>query len=135
LVKLIFVVGSEKPEKRKMKTTQVLNINVLVELVTKEQTTNSGLIMAQQNKDENSLLMGIVRGKGQGFLLPFPKQEDDISALLENQPRPQYLPLEVELGDIAYFPKSSMEALVLDGKLLYVVPYPAIKVLTRDEGS
>lgn len=125
----------EKSEKRKMRSTQVLNINVLIELVSREQTTSSGLIVSQQNKDENSLLMGIVRGKGPGFLLPFPKQEDDISALLENQPRPQYLPLEVELGDTVYFPKSSTEALVLDGKLLYVVPYPAIKVLTRDEGS
>jgi hypothetical protein len=78
-----------------------------------------------------------VINKGPGFLLPFPKEHgDDVTALISGtQSCPIYLPLDVEKEDVVYFPKNSMEPIKLDGRQYYVVPYPAIKVFVREEGS
>jgi len=116
------------------KVSYLTGINVLVELLNTDEMTGGGLFISQ-NKTENDLVRGTVKNKGPGFLLPFPKNHEDDVAVLLNETRnsPIYLPLDVEIGDTVYFPKGSMEPIILDGKQYHIVSYPAIKVFTRDE--
>ena len=117
------------------KVPYMTGINVLVKPLNTEETTSGGILMAITTKSDNELVRGVVINKGPGFLLPFPKNhEDDLSTLLnESHTSPIYLPLDVENGDVVYFPKGSMEPIMLDGEQLGVVPYPSIKVYMRDE--
>jgi co-chaperonin GroES (HSP10) len=111
--------------------TGITGVNVLVTLLSADQKTEGGIIVPGESKDETRLARGTVKNKGPGFLLPFPKQSDDVTALLENQPSPMYLPLDIEIGDTVYFNKSAAETVMLEGQLFHVVPYPEIKLYTR----
>ena len=93
-------------------------INVLVKPLNTEEATSGGILMAIITKSDNELVRGVVINKGPGFLLPFPRtQEDDLSALLnQSNTSPIYLPLDVEKEDIVYFPKGSTEPIMLDGE-------------------
>jgi len=106
--------------------------NVLLESVTSDDRTESGIIMPDNKHDTNKLSVGVVRAKGPGFIFPFPKQTDDVSMLInEGNPQPQYLALDIDVGDTVYYSKAGAETLILMGKTYVVVPYPAIKVFTR----
>jgi len=130
--RVLFIYSKEPMSK---KISYLVGANVLVELLDVEEKTGGGIIMPTTTKTETDLVQGIVINKGPGFLLPFPKEHhDDVTALISGtQSSPVYLPLDVEKEDVVYFPKSSMEPIMLDGTQYYVVPYPAIKVFVREE--
>jgi co-chaperonin GroES (HSP10) len=100
-----------------------------------DQRTEGGIIVPGDSKEESRLMRGLVKAKGPGFLLPFPRQSDDLAALIESQPAPMYLPLEVEIGDVVYFSKGSLETVMLDGQAYHLISYPSIKMYTRDPGT
>jgi co-chaperonin GroES (HSP10) len=120
----------------KKKVSYMTGPNVLVEILTTEEVTDGGIVLPGK-KEEGALARGVVKNKGPGFLIPFPKDHtDDLSTLIgEGKSSPTYLPLDVEIGDTVYFPEGSTERVMLDGRQYHVIPYPAIKVFERDEGQ
>ena len=43
-----------------------------------------------------------------------------------------FISLDINEGDMVYFPKQAASAVRLDGVNYVIVPYPAIKMFTRD---
>jgi co-chaperonin GroES (HSP10) len=120
----------------KKPTVHVTGSNVLVEVLSHEEVSSGGIIMASQGKAEDALIKAVVKNKGPGFLLPFPKTSDDeVTALIGQETSFHIVPLDVEIGDVVYFPKAAMESVVVEGKQYTVVPYQAIKIYVRDEGQ
>jgi len=110
------------------KTVSVMGIDVLVKPV-EEEITRSGIIVSDVAKSEDTLVSGVIRMKGPGFL--FPSYEDSI---IENEQKTKtrYVELDVQEGDLVYYLKKHATYVTIDSQTFVLVPYPALRLRIRE---
>ena len=127
-----------------MSHTHATGCNVLIRMNTEDEKTGSGLIIPDHSKESKRLSHGIVVEIGPGFLIPFPKEDpsqlygdSDLAKIVdgtsERPHKPVYIPMDIQVGDTAYFPIEAAYEARLEGQTLYVLPYSAILLFDRKD--
>ena len=118
------------------RTVHLVGANVLVEELEGDEKSSGGIIIPDKSA-KSDLLLGRVVQKGPGFLIPATEkaEKDDLHAILngKSEERPIFIPLDLQEGDVVYFPKEVGDEIFLDGKSYKVVPYPAMRLFIREE--
>ena len=116
------------------KTVHVVGFNVLLKKIDSEGKSSAGIILPD-NAKENLLHCGLVIQKGPGFLMPdMTESKDEIRSIIEGstEPKATFIPLDIEEGDTAFYPKDAGNEILLEGNQYVIVPYPAIKLFIRN---
>jgi co-chaperonin GroES (HSP10) len=127
--------------KNKMSNRDIIitSYNLLVEetAISEHKTVGGIVVPTESIKGEKSTFLSIGRvvNKGPSFMLPIPLTENDLSSIIDEKPTPIILNMDVEVGDLVHFSKNMSETTFIKGKMLEVVPYPAVKIIERDMGN
>jgi chaperonin GroES len=117
--------------KRGNKQLLVVGDRVLVRAEKAESTTKVGLYLPATVVEKEDVRTGHVVAVGPGTPLPPPAEEHE--AWKEGYKAPRFLPMQVQIGDLALFFRKAAIEITFEDEQFLVVPYGAILVLVRGE--
>lgn len=108
----------------------VIGDRVLIKSLSESERTDSGLILPPGVREKEKIQQGFVVKVGPGYALPNPVEPDE---LWKNEHEEiQYLPLQIEEGDLAIFLKSSSFEVSFKKEKYFIVPQSAILLVERE---
>lgn len=119
--------------KRGNKQLLVVGDRVLVKAEKAESMTKVGLYLPANVVEKEEVRAGQVVALGPGQPLPPPGEEHE--AWKDGYKTPRFLPMQVQLGDLALFFRKAAIEITFEGEPFLVVPYGAILVLVRGESA
>lgn len=96
-----------------------------------EGQTDSGLYLPEGVKEKEQVQTGRVTKVGPGYVMPNPDHDDE-SWKPESDPV-QYLPLQAEEGDFAFFLRTKAIEIEFEEQEYLIVPHNAILALVRQQ--
>ena len=108
----------------------ILGDRVLISPDLEEGRTESGLYLPHGLAEKEKVRSGYVMKIGPGYIMP---RTDSSEPWIESKNEPQFVPLQVEIGDYAIF--LSREAIEIDfeKKKYLIVPQSGILAVVRDK--
>lgn len=103
---------------------------VLIAPKTDQERTEGGLFLPPGVKEKEQVQQGYIIKIGPGYMLPSTEPDEDWKP---QDDRIEFLPLQVEEGDLAVYLKSSAWELRVSGKKYFIVPQSAILMVFKDE--
>lgn len=119
--------------KRGNKQLLVVGDRVLVKPEKSEGKTKVGLYLPAGVVEKEEVRTGHVVAMGPGQPLPPPHEEHE--PWKEGFKSGRYLPMQVQLGDLALFFRKAAIEITFENEQFLVVPYGAILVLVRGDGK
>jgi co-chaperonin GroES (HSP10) len=117
--------------KKGRKELQVVGDRVLVKPEEGETRTQVGLILPPGAVDKESVQSGRVVAVGPGTPLP-PLDSEDAEPWKTPRTEGRYLPLQVNVGDVAVFFRKAAVEIQFEGDKFLVVPHAALLVVVRE---
>lgn len=103
---------------------------VLIEPEPLDNQTDSGLYLPEGVKEKEQVGSGRVVNVGPGYVMPNPDHENE-SWKPDSDPV-QYLPLQAEEGDFAFFLRGESIEIEFEGEEYLIVPHGSILALVRE---
>ena len=108
----------------------IIGDRVLIEPEGGEKQTKSGLYLPATVVDRERVSIGRIVKVGPGYIMPNPEYSDgEPWAPARNAAR--YLPLQAQIGDLAFFLRKEMIEVTFQEKDFVIVPHSAILALIR----
>lgn len=108
----------------------IIGDRVLIEPEGGEKQTRSGLYLPATVVDREKVSIGRIVRVGPGYVMPNPEYTDgEPWAPAKNVAR--YLPLQAQIGDLAFFLRKEMIEVTFQEKEFVIVPHSAILALIR----
>lgn len=117
-----------------MSELMVVGDRVLIEPLAGEQMTAAGLYLPATVTDKEKIQGGRVVRVGPGYLTANPEYSESEPWKKPHQ-AVRYLPLQAEVGDLAYFLKKDSLEFVYKGREFLVVHHGSIIALVRPDSS
>jgi co-chaperonin GroES (HSP10) len=108
----------------------VIGDRVLIQPRAQAEKTHSGLFLPPGVQEKEQIQQGYVMKVGPGYPLPSPTEDESW------KPREDatcYLPLQVQVGDLAIFLQKAAYEVVYLKQTFWIVPQNAILMIERDE--
>jgi chaperonin GroES len=109
----------------------VIGDRVLIKPVNPEATTPGGLYLPPGLKEKEEVHTGRVLKVGPGY--PIPVQQDYDEYLKENKEKVQYIPLQVQVGDLALFLQKQSWEVEYNSEKYFIVNQSSILMVLRDQ--
>ena len=109
---------------------EMIGDKVLIAPKEAESRTESGLFLPPGVKEKEQVHQGYIVKAGPGYMLPPSEPEEDWKPMDD---RIDYLPLQVEEGDLAVYLKRSAWEVRIGGDKYFIVPQSAILMIFKDE--
>lgn len=104
---------------------------VLIEPEALDNQTDSGLYLPEGVQEREQVGSGRVVNIGPGYVMPNPDHENE-SWKPDSEPV-QYLPLQAEEGDYAFFLRNESIEIEFEGTEYLIVPHASILALVREQ--
>ena len=91
--------------------------------------TKSGLLLPAGYQEKEDILTGYILKCGPGYALPNMEDSDDWN---REDHTVRYLPLQVQVGDLAIFMQKNAIEIKYGGEKYYIVPQSAILLVERE---
>lgn len=108
----------------------VVGDRVLIEPDDDEQRTDAGLVLPATVKEKEKVGSGRVVRVGPGHLMPNPDYSEG-EPWSPSKEAVRYLPLQAEVGDMAFYLRKEAIEITYQGRTYLIVPHAAILVLVR----
>lgn len=109
---------------------EMIGDKVLIAPKDAEERTESGLFLPPGVKEKEQVHQGYIVKTGPGYLLPTADPDEDWKPMDD---RLDFLPLQVEEGDLAVYLKNSAWEVRISGNKYFIVPQSAILMVFKDE--
>jgi chaperonin GroES len=104
---------------------------VLIQPEDDEQVTDSGILLPASVAEKDRIRRGRVKKVGPGYLMANPEYSDEPWRKPHDAVR--FLPLQAQVGDVAYFLRKEAIELKYENRLYQIVPHGAIVLLVRPD--
>lgn len=108
----------------------IIGDRVLIEPEGGEKQTKSGLYLPATVVDRERVSIGTIVRVGPGYIMPNPEYSDD-EPWKPSHNAVRYLPLQAQIGDMAFFLRKEMIEVTFREKDYVIVPHSAILALVR----
>lgn len=108
----------------------IVGDRVLIEPEGGEKQTKSGLYLPATVVDRERVSIGTIVRVGPGYFMPNPEYTDD-EPWAPARDAVRYLPLQAQIGDMAFFLRKEMIEISFRDKEYVIVPHSAILALVR----
>ena len=110
---------------------QVIGDRVLVKPRKESERTDSGLYLPPGVKEKEKIQYGYIVKSGPGY--PVPITNEDTEPWKLDEPKVNYVPLQVKEGDLAVFLQHSAFEVQYKGEKYFIVHQSAILMIERDD--
>ncbi len=110
----------------------IVGDRVLIKPKTPQEKTKSGLFLPPGVEQKEKLHSGYIVKVGPGY--PIPNTSDYDESWKPKAEKIKYIPLQVEVGDLAVYMQSATYEIRYKDEIYMIVPQSAILMLVRDEG-
>ena len=115
-----------------LKKLIVVGDRVLIKPKSEDSKTSGGLYLPPGYKEKEEVQSGYVMKTGPGYPIPVPNDDVDEPWKPKDE-NIQYIPLQVQVGDLAIFLKKGAVEVHYQGEEYYIVSQYSILLLERDE--
>jgi co-chaperonin GroES (HSP10) len=129
-LKVIIVMKSTEAMGR-LDRIQVIGDRVLIKPRKESERTDSGLYLPPGVKEKEKIQYGYIVRSGPGYPVPMATEDQEPWEL--DQPKVNYVPLQVKEGDLAVFLQHSAYEVQYKGEKYFIVPQSAILMIERDD--
>ncbi len=112
----------------------IIGDRVLIEPEGGEKQTKSGLYLPATVVDRERVSIGTIVRVGPGYIMPNPEFSDD-EPWKPSHNAVRYLPLQAQIGDMAFFLRKEMIEVTFREKDYVIVPHSAILALVRPSAN
>ncbi len=112
----------------------IVGDRVLIEPEGGEKQTKSGLYLPATVVDRERVSIGTIVRVGPGYIMPNPEYSDD-EPWKASHNAVRYLPLQAQIGDMAFFLRKEMIEVTFREKEYVIVPHSAILALVRPSAN
>jgi len=107
----------------------IIGDRVLIEPEPGDEKTKSGLYLPQGLAEKEKVQSGYIVKIGPGYILP--QENGSSEPWLSSSNKPRYLPLQVEVGDLAIFLRRESIEVRYNQKIFLIVPQSGILAVVR----
>ena len=108
----------------------VIGDRVLIKPANAADKTKSGLYLPAGHQDKETVQTGYVLKCGPGYPLPSPENDESWNP---QKNEPNYLPLQVNPGDLAIFLQKAATEIKYNGEKYVIIPQNAILLVERED--
>lgn len=109
---------------------EMIGDKVLIAPKEAEKRTESGLFLPPGVKEKEQVHQGYIIRTGPGYMLPSAEPDEDWKPM---EDRIDFIPLQVEEGDLAVYLKRSAWEVRIAGDKYFIVPQSAILMIFKNE--
>jgi co-chaperonin GroES (HSP10) len=118
-------------ETRDFSSIVMVGDKVLVKPETEKDRTKSGLYLPAGLHEKEKIASGYVIKTGPGY--PIPSMTDEGEVWKSKDSEVKYLPLQIQVGDLAIFLQNSVWEISMNGEKYFIVPSSSVLMLIRNE--